>query len=565
MKTKTLLLSAIAGLALASCQKDPIGGLRLWVEPMDNGSKMVVEGSIAHWVANDPVLINGVSFTVTVSNNGTATATTSSEGVSAPYFGVYPANICGNNTGDSCILNLPASYTYGTTTYNNSTMQNLATPMVAYAASGDDLVFKHVTGALNVEIKNDFGIDIRVTNITISSNKYQLSGARTVAIGSDFSVAPKPAEGDGNAYLRQVQMNFNETQLYIACGGTAVVQVPVLPVANDNRFTISVTVKNKDDADMTYTFTKTQAGGISDDDHAYELGRAMLGYVPVKFGGVFTVAPDKQVRIAPGNLQYQASSGGTWRFAKHQYDAIGNALGNSNFTDTRSTQADWIDLFGWGTSGHEHGNTNFMPYVNWYTSGNNAFGYGPKTGYNYNLNLTISNKGDWGVNAISNGGNIEAIWRTLSQTQLDSLLNKRSCNTINGFSNGRFAKATIKDGVLEVQGLIIFPDDYVHPTDVDPLWAINITGSGGMNENKIDLASWNKMEVAGAVFLPITGIAKNAVISNVDEGCYWSTTYYNNSNRYYAKCLNFKNILLSVSDNQYRYHGCAVRLVRDVE
>lgn len=562
MKTKFLLLSALAALSLAACQKDNDKGLLLIVEDMTDGAKMAVSGNVAYWAAGDQVRINNELVTVSIDESaGTATAVSSGEGFQAPYFGVYPAAIYASNSGDSYTLKLPSSYTYATTSHFGSTIQNLGAPMVAYSASGSELLFKHITAALNVKVINDFGVDVRVTDITISSNKYQLSDSTTLTVGSDINVAPVSAEGDGNAALRQVQMTFGGTQLIVPCGGSAVVQVPVLPVGDDNRFTISVTVQNKDDADMSWTFSKTQAGNSSD---GYALGRAMVGYAPAKFGGVFTVAPGKQVYIAPGNLQYQASSG-TWRFAKHQYDAIGNALGNSNFTDTRSTQDDWIDLFGWGTSGHEHGNTNYMPYVNWYTSSNYAFGYGPRTGYNYNLNLTISNNGDWGVNAISNGGNIEAIWRTLSQTQLDSLLNKRSCNTINGFSNGRFAKATIKDGVLEVQGLIIFPDDYVHPTGVDPLWAINTTGSGGMNENKIDLASWNKMEVAGAVFLPITGIAKNAVISNVDEGCYWSTTYYNNSNKYYAKCLNFKNILLSVSDNQYRYHGCAVRLVRDVE
>lgn len=561
MKTKLLLLSALAALTLAACQKDNDRGLLLVVEDMTDGAKMAVENNIAYWATGDQVRINGETLTVSIDESaGTATAVSSnSGGFEAPYFGVYPASIYSGNSGDSYTLNLPASYTYATTTHFGSTMQNLGTPMVAYNASGTELLFKHITAALNVKVVNDFGVDVRVANITISSNKYQLSGATTLTVGSDINVAPASAEGDGNAALRQVQMTFAGTQLIIPSGGNAIVQVPVLPVGNDNRFTISVTVQNKDDADMTWTFSKTQAGNSSD---GYALGRAMVGYAPAKFGGVFTVAPGKQVYIAPGNLQYQASSG-TWRFAKHQYDAIGNALGNSNFTDTRSTQADWIDLFGWGTSGHNHGNTNYMPYVNWYTSGSYACGYGPRNGYNYNFNLTIDNNGDWGVNAISNGGNVAAIWRTMTQGQIDTLLTKRTCSTVNGIENSHFAKAT----VCGVNGLIILPDEYTHPVGVKKqLVGLNATGNGGWSQNVYDASDWALMEVAGAVFLPITGKSGNQTVATSPlAGYYWSSSFYTSSGKYFARCLYFTDSNFEVTNYQYRYYGCAVRLVRDVQ
>lgn len=556
MKTKFLMLSALATLTFVACQRENDGLLRLYVEGMGDGAKMAVEGGSSYWATGDKVNINGTEYTIDVSESGNS-ATVSATGATE-YYGVYPSSIVDSRDGANYVLDLPSTYTYATTTHYNRTLQNVAAPMVGYAEideNGTSMQFKHVTAAIGVQVVNYYGFTVEVDSIVLTSNLYKLCGETNVSLGNNITVLAAEATVDST---KRVKMKFDgDASLHVFAGDSAVVQIPVLPVGASNKFTVDVYLHKVDQPAVAAHFNKEQAT-------AHSMDRRKIGYARTTFGGLFSVSASKKVVISQGNLQYQASTN-TWKFAKHQYDAIGNALGNSNFTDTRSTQDDWIDLFGWGTSGHEHGNTNYMPYVNWYTSSNYAFGYGPRTGYNYNLNLTISNNGDWGVNAISNGGNIEAIWRTLSQTQLDSLLNKRSCNTINGFSNGRFAKATIKDGVLEVQGLIIFPDDYVHPTDVDPLWAINTTGSGGMNENKIDLASWNKMEVAGAVFLPITGIAKNAVISNVDEGCYWSTTYYNNSNKYYAKCLNFKNILLSVSDNQYRYHGCAVRLVRDVE
>ena len=53
---------------------------------------------------------------------------------------------------------------------------------------------------------------------------------------------------------------------------------------------------------------------------------------------VFSVSDTKKVHFSPGNLQYKAGEG--WRFAEHQYDAIGS-WNTSN----------WVDLFGWGTWG----------------------------------------------------------------------------------------------------------------------------------------------------------------------------------------------------------------------
>ena len=46
-----------------------------------------------------------------------------------------------------------------------------------------------------------------------------------------------------------------------------------------------------------------------------------------KLPGSFSVSGEKKVCFSQGNLQYQGSTG-TWRFATHQYDFIGNAAGN---------------------------------------------------------------------------------------------------------------------------------------------------------------------------------------------------------------------------------------------
>ena len=73
--------------------------------------------------------------------------------------------------------------------------------------------------------------------------------------------------------------------------------------------------------------------------------------------GKFSINEDGgQVYFSQGNLQYQASSN-TWKFAENQYDYVGST--NSNIS---STYSGWIDLFGWGTSGYNHGANCYQPW-----------------------------------------------------------------------------------------------------------------------------------------------------------------------------------------------------------
>lgn len=77
-------------------------------------------------------------------------------------------------------------------------------------------------------------------------------------------------------------------------------------------------------------------------------------------GGInalFTIIEDgDKVYFSQGNLQYQASTN-TWRFAEHQWDYVGE--GNNNISPNYNG---WIDLFGWGTSGYNHGAVCYQPW-----------------------------------------------------------------------------------------------------------------------------------------------------------------------------------------------------------
>lgn len=279
--------------------------------------------------------------------------------------------------------------------------------------------------------------------------------------------------------------------------------------------------------------------------------------------GTFSVSDDKKVFFSKGNLQYQASTG-TWRFAEHQYTAIGNNAGNNNFTGTRSTQSDWIDLFGWGTSGWNNGNTDYLPYNNWYTTASTSgYGYGPISGSSTNYPLTGDYaNADWGVyNTIENGG---IGWRTLtggttSDAEWYYLLFTRTASTIGETENARFAKAKVGT----YYGLVLFPDSYSHPSEVALPQGINVKGSDGWYANNYSMDDWVAMEAAGAIFLPMTGRTENASVYNSSTGVayYWSASN-NSTNKAYG--FYFASGQLECSSYN-RYYGYAVRLVKDVK
>ena len=260
------------------------------------------------------------------------------------------------------------------------------------------------------------------------------------------------------------------------------------------------------------------------------------GNVPVgAINGLFTInANGDQVYFSQGNLQYQASSN-IWRFAENQYDYIGNA--NSN----------WIDLFGWGTSGYDHGANCYQPwgtsteYIDYYAYGN----------WNSNLN-DQSGMADWGYNAISNGGNQENYWRTLPQLEWDYVLFTR-----NTTSNIRFAKATIND----VHGIILLPDNWNESAYV--LNDANETGAP-YETNVFTDSAWEVLENLGVVFLPAVGYryGNASFLYPNSMGTYWSTTYGDNRYVYY---MGFSDHSIDSDNSFYRYFGRSVRLVHTAE
>ena len=264
----------------------------------------------------------------------------------------------------------------------------------------------------------------------------------------------------------------------------------------------------------------------------------------------FTIASGKVVYFSQGNLQYNAigssataspgaNVGGTWRFAEHQFDFIGAANANA-----AQTYTGWIDLFGWGTSGYNHGATCYQPWSTSITY-SQYYVYGSSTNHLYSSNGTA----DWGKNTISNG--VGSSWRTLtgggSSGEWYYLINSRP-NAADLYGEGKVGSCT--------PGLIILPDDWTGCPGT-----LTFTPGTSSWSNVYSYSEWAQMEAAGAVFLPTAGYRYGTSVGSVGSfGYYWSSSNYDSDDAY---SLYFRSDVVGPSYNSYHCHGFSVRLVSD--
>ena len=258
--------------------------------------------------------------------------------------------------------------------------------------------------------------------------------------------------------------------------------------------------------------------------------------------GIFSVSDSRQVCFSKGNLQYQASTN-TWRFAEHQWDCL--RFENTNIS---SSYDGWIDLFGWGTSGYDHGAVCYQPWSTSYSS-SDYYAYGSSE---YNL-YDQTGQADWGYNAISNGGNTENQWRTLTSDEWSYLFFNR--DTPSGI---RFAKAIVND----VEGLVVLPDNW-DASYYDLIETNNI--SANYSTNIITENDWaSVLEPHGVLFLPAGSYRGGTSVEsyyNPFKGYYWASSC---SNEWSAGNVEFNNTQLFVG-NRYRANGLSVRLVKTVQ
>ena len=438
----------------------------------------------------------------------------------------YHKVVIGNGTGgfSTTLTNLESNHTY---CYK------------AYAINSADTAYgnvvKFTTGADTPVVTTASATNITSTTATCGGNVTSDGGATISARGVCWSTSPNPTISDNHT-----------------TNGTGT-----------GSFTSNITGLT---AGITY-YVRAYATNTSGTGYGNQISFTTTTPLPEgALSGVFSVGT-RQVRFSRGNLQYTTTGThsvaggntrtGTWRFANNQWDIIGSA--NSNIS---SAYTGWIDLFGWGTSGYsflqDQYITNYYPYSSNTSIVNatyNYYGYGPSTNMSDpNLTGTSANY-DWGVyNAISNGGNQPGLWRTLTQTEWNTLINLRNTN-----SGIRYAKATVNG----VSGLIIVPDNWSAST-----YTLNSTNttSSSYTANVISSSQWTTLENAGCVFLPAAGIRNGTRVDNVGNyGNYWSTTSNGSSTAYTlyftANSMSEYNMTLQGCS---RYQGVSIRLVKDI-
>ncbi len=259
----------------------------------------------------------------------------------------------------------------------------------------------------------------------------------------------------------------------------------------------------------------------------------------------------RTIYFSKGNLQYRAGSYNTWRFAEHQWEIIGaeNEKISKDYTG-------WIDLFGFGATGYNQR----MPYL-----GNES------TIFNTSENLEGTYY-DWGNYCIiENGGNTRGIWRTLDPKDWEYII----------FNRPNAAQRVALAQVNSINGMILLPDEWNHPAGApDILFNMN-----DFTANKFSVSQWEKMEKAGAVFLPAAGYRDSKQVSSggkiIDEpnhvfsvgtlGLYWSSSINDGYSSYhlifpywydFAGETKFEMAKMRWSDYNV---GLSVRLVQDVK
>ena len=247
--------------------------------------------------------------------------------------------------------------------------------------------------------------------------------------------------------------------------------------------------------------------------------------------GKFAISATDTVAFSRGNLQYRPSTD-TWRLAENQWEFVGTANGRIRSYQYSSegwvwTYEGWLDLFGWGT-------------------GNNPTASSAK-------NSNYGTYSEWGNNAIQNGGNARNLWRTLSKEEWNYLYSGRT-NAASLYANGT---------VNGVKGSILLPENWVIPAGLSFKASNNTDSTVAANDYTAD--EWVLMEMAGAVFLPITYERTSdwqqpdycTAVYAQNTARYWTSTANGSNGAYYYAVYGTPN---NLPDN--RYVGKAVRLIQ---
>ena len=308
----------------------------------------------------------------------------------------------------------PTSYGSSSATLSGDiNVEGLSSGQTLYFSTKDRSTLDLTSQDGTVESLFYFTKDAPVTIDGGNATVPDLTFSRPIAVVK-FTLKDK---GNSDAAISATQLTVNDgTNTYVVTPASATDELFVgIPAISSQTVTLTAT-----DGLSSYSYVKTNVTFAKNKYYAINVKMSNTnGMLP----GKFTInAGGGQVSFSQGNLQYQANSTGAasapykgvWRFAPNQYDMIGGD--NANISDSYTG---WIDLFGWGTGDAPT------------KSSTNSGDYSTFT--------------DWGVNAISNGGNTADLWHTMTKDEWVYLF----ANHTKGWSNvnGVYGYVLRPDGV----------------------------------------------------------------------------------------------------------------------
>ena len=509
----TMIVGLMAGIVmLAGCKRE-YGTVTLGAN-IDNGrdAKGYIDDLTPCGHNNDLIRVNNQTCTTSAALGSSAQITDVVE--SNHYRAIYPADIVGDvniSSNSTIAVTLPSVQQYEVDNHGD---QKVKVPMGANS-SNESLTFHNLCSLIKVVICNRTDDDFILDRITVTANSAYLSGQGSAIVSGSQTDAislqsssrhdvslefpstnrPTIGRGDRDTYFYYiVAPEFAEDDVtFTLYSGSAYAAFNKQDITlHYNRIaTVSLTVEQWDgDTPSNPPTDPTLEDGV--------------------LSGLFTINNNGgQVYFSKGNLQFREEDN-NWRFAEHQYDNINVSPRSSSYTSDY-----WIDLFGWGT-------------------GNNPI----RTSYNSNDYSTFV---DWGVNAISNGGNHANTWRTLTYEEFRYIILNRQ-------------DASLKRGIGNIEGhngLILLPDNWSIPAGCTFVSGYSRTWS----HNRYTLVQWTAMEEAGAVFLPVD--------------YYWTSTLCTSGeNSGLARVIEFdEDGIMTYSEDSYqaRPNCYSVRLVKDNE
>ena len=543
--SKYLLLAALASLFATACEKDEDLSSEKSFDMFyfDNTQFASDEGKVALqfstnrlvYEEGDKVRVNGKEFTLSKTGSGSSTkwvakgpdAVTGSKFYCAYADGVVDGTLSG--TGSSV-------------TFNIGGRLSSATNKVLLGGVSDSNVLTLKPACAIIKLNaNDSYSNVKVA---FESDKVIKTGTMTIT-ESEVTLSPTShltgvTEGSGStgggADFLKMEYNSAEGYWYVA-----------VPVSSS----VSTILYFYWELGGTAYGWKTSGRVPLTKGYVYSVGSSRQS--PFNDNGTsknyFQVGADSYVQFSPGNLQAKKTvSGNIWQFASTQLEYLGTT-GASAISG--SVGSIW-DLFGFGTS-------------SWNGSGATAYAANshsnnPADYIKQSLIESYANA-DWGV---KNGTNIRykgsasgTTWRTLTNDEWSYLINRTN----------KVALATVNG----IKGLLLLPDvastgedEWEMPTGI----TLNYSKSSYSN-NTISSSTWNTLEAAGVIFLPVAGYRNGTSWPVSAEGHYWSSTYDNagsdpGENEYFAYCLRFNNSGVTVtSADKSISQGRAVRLVHD--